>query len=436
MSDIPRKSVETFGIRLLTQVVGTLTSVLIARTLGPYGRGIFSYVSSVLAILVTFNAGQSMAISWQYGRLKHPSQNVLAAMLRILVILAVPLVLTIAILALTLKNQRPLLAVALATPFAFFAQMATAFQLTDGKVRVVNVQNLISTLGFLLIVTPVLIFFHVGVEGMLAVWACSYTFSAAYAAVMLRPYMGKHPGVKADAAQVKQQAIFGIKASANSLVALLNFRIDVFLVLFFLGVKALGIYSVAVGAGEVVWQLTRPLALTAFGRINSGTLAESTRLTAKCVRHSMALVTATCVILYFVGPTLISFLYGPAFRDAGFVLRVLLPGIVAYSMTPFFSTFFSQQLSRPSIPLVILSISTVVCAVITAAMIRSLGMVAGAIGTSVSYLSTFVISVLVFRRETGISLRALFGFRAEDIRPYASLAGSFWKRIIGYQRGD
>ena len=435
MSDIPRKSIETFGIRFVSQLIAVLTGILIARMLGPYGRGIFAYASSVFFIIVAFNAGQSLAISWQYGKLKRASGQVLDAMLRILIFGGIPVALIVVTVSLVVPGQRPLLAVALALPFAFLAQMATAFYIADGNVRVLNIQTLITTVGFFLALVPVLLVFHLGINGMLGAWVCSYVASAVYATFMLRQYSdGARPAADL-VANVKEQAIFGVKSSANSVIALLNFRIDIFLVLFILGPKALGVYSVAVGAGEVVWQLTRPLALSAFGRINSGSLADATNLTAKCVRHSLAMVALTGLVLYFIGPFLITTLYGHAFANAGTVLRFLLPGIVAYSMTPFFSAFFSQQLSKPAVPLIILSISTVVCAVITIATIRPLGIVAGAIGTSVSYVTTLIISALLFRSETGMPLRSLFGFRRDDIQPYARLWGSLWKRVSSITLG-
>lgn len=409
------------------QAAIVVAGVITARSLGPYGRGIFAYVSNVFFLFITFNIGQVAAISWQYGRLKRPSGEVLAAMLRILTFGGIPAALLVAVLGLVLRGQLPLIAVACALPFAFYSQMANAFYLADGKVRTQNIQNLIRSVGFLVGLVPVLIIFHLGIPGMLVVFVISYVASAIYAAFMLRPYAtaGNPAEVRSH---VKEQAVFGIKASANSLMQLLNFNVDVYIILFILGPKALGIYSIAVGAGQVMWQLTQPLALSAFGQINSASRAESVALTAKCARHSMVLVGGGCVLLFLLGPWLINVLYGAPFREASGVLRLLLPGIAAYSMVPFFSTFFSQQLGKPLVPFTILSISTAVCALITWASIHRLGITAGAIGTSTSYFVALIVSIIFFLRESGISAKLLFGFTREDVRPYVALLGSLLKR--------
>ena len=41
-------------------------------------------------------------------------------------------------------------------------------------------------------------------------------------------------------------------------MAFLNFRIDVFIIMFMLGHAALGVYSIGIGIGELLWQLSRP----------------------------------------------------------------------------------------------------------------------------------------------------------------------------------
>lgn len=433
MSNIPRNSLETLGIRIVTQALGMVTGILVARLLGPFGKGTYAYVSAVYILFWRANAGQASAVSWQYGKLKRPSGDVVGAMFRIWGYSALLVSLIVAAIALGVRGQLPLIAVAFVVPFGFFSQMAVAFQLADSKVRVLNVQNLITSVGFLFGFILAVVVFHLGITGMLVAWACSYVGSGVFAAIKLKPYAAER-GVVAPG-RIKEQVIFGLKASASTLVALLNFRIDIFIVMFVLGLKALGVYSIAVGGGELMWALTGTLWQSAFGRINSGSRAESANLTAKCVRHSMVLVLTICLLLYFVGPSLIVAVYGKAFAGAGPVLRVLLPGIVAYSMTPFFMTFFSQQLGKPTLPMLILGISTVICATITLATIRPLGIIAGAIGTSVSYFTVFVISVILFQRETGLSTRDMFGFKRGDITPYRSLLASLWGRASGIAAG-
>ena len=63
------------------------------------------------------------------------------------------------------------------------------------------------------------------------------------------------------AARVRAQLGFAGRVSAGNLIALLNGRIDLFLVLALRGPRAVGVYSIALGISELLWQFSKALAL-------------------------------------------------------------------------------------------------------------------------------------------------------------------------------
>ncbi|MDQ2872336.1 MAG: hypothetical protein M3R35_04295, partial [Candidatus Eremiobacteraeota bacterium] len=94
--ELSRKSLETFVLRSIGQVAMTITGIVIARALGPSGKGSYAYALTILTLLLTLSSGQSAAISRQYGRRRMPSSDVYAAMLRLMFLVAVPLSLIVA----------------------------------------------------------------------------------------------------------------------------------------------------------------------------------------------------------------------------------------------------------------------------------------------------------------------------------------------------
>jgi O-antigen/teichoic acid export membrane protein len=147
------------------------------------------------------------------------------------------------------------------------------------------------------------------------------------------------------------------------------------------------------------------------------------------MRHSLAFVTAAAAVAYVVAPMLIVPIYGAPFAAAGNVVRMLLPGIVAYCLMPLLATFFTQQLGRPSIPLALSAISTVLCAAATAALLPRYGIIAGAAATSASYVTAVAIGAVLFVRRTGISPAALFILNGDDVRRYAQLFSAAATRV-------
>lgn len=420
MSEIAKKSVSNFIARIATQAFTILGAIVVARTLGPSGKGLFSYAGTVLAMIQMANAGQAAAIAWQYTKRNRSPAAVLSGMTRILGALTIAVALALVLAAIFVPGQRALIAVAIALPFALFAQSSMGFFLADGHINMINVQQIIIGIFAVVIYIPLLIFAHAGLTVLFAVWIAGYVGGAIYSALMLRGYARMHEGDD-ETNIMREQAGYGSKIALNSAMQYLNFRIDVFLIMFMLGQSALGVYSIGIGIGELLWQLSRPITMASFSRIARGTEEEAAVSTATCMRHSFALVLIASVIVFFAIPPLVPLVYGAKFAQAGLVARVLLPGIIAYSMMPTLSTFFSQQLGQPRVPLIFSSLSTVLCAIITVVTLPHLGIMGGALATSVSYVIAFAVAAAYFLRRTRMNPLRLFKLSRNDLLPYRSL---------------
>lgn len=420
MSSIARKSVENFAARIASQTFSVIGAIVVARMLGPDGKGVFSYAGTVLAMIQMANAGQSAAIAWQYTRKGRSPSELLRAMLRILATFWLPVCAVLLLTGLFVHGQGALIAVALALPFALFAQSSTGFFLADSDVRMVNVQQIIIGVASVGVYIPVLIFAHAGLPALFAIWTCGYIAGATYSALRLRGYAHKGEATP-DAPIVKEQLVYSGQVGLNATVAFLNFRIDVFIILFMLGQGALGVYSIGIGIGEMLWQLSRPMVTAAFGSIARGTEREAANVTATCMRHAFMLVMLASVVVFFAAPPLVPLVYGKQFAEAGLVARVLLPGIIAYSMMPTLGTFFSQQLGQPRVPLIFSSTSTVICAVLTILLLPRFGILGGAVATSVSYSIAFAAAATYFVHRTKIGPRRIFTLTRSDLEPYRAL---------------
>lgn len=418
------KSLETFFARLAVQILAVLGGIVVARELGAGGKGLYTYVVTVTGTVQMLWAGQSAAVLWQYGKRHLDARAVFRAAMPILLTGIVLGTAAVAGIALGLPQQRVLFAAAAALPFALFVQLSTGFFLADADVRTLNVQQAISGALPVVVYVPVLLFARGTLVTVLAAWAGAWFAAGLFSWIRVKRAMRNAPNSSEGEPRnlMREQAAYGLQMSFNSVVSYLNFRIDVFLVLFILGQQALGVYSIGISIGELLFNITRPIVTSATGRIAHNDERESAQVTATCMRHSFALVLLCSVVVYFAAPPLIVLVYGPQFAGAGIVLRYLLPGIIAYSTMPVLATFFSQQLGNPRIPLALSTISMVLCAGITAAILPVMGIAGGAIATSVSYFTAFAFAVAYFMRRTGMPLRRMFVLSADDLHSYRRVA--------------
>jgi O-antigen/teichoic acid export membrane protein len=431
MNSIAKKSLETFAIRVSTQLVSAVGAIVIARALLATGKGEYTYAGTILGVALMAAVGHTRAVLWQYGRRGFPAHAVIRVMVFVVMIISVPTVLAMLLAGSLLPSQRSLLFVALALPFAIFSQAAAGIFLADGNVRTVNIMGIFTYVGAPLIYMPLVLFFYRSIWVVFGVWAASYVVAGIYTMVSLRRYYRGTRDPVDFKKLAKEQLTFGSQAGLSGLMQYLDFRVDVFLVMYMLGSGALGLYSVGIAIGEFIWQLSSAMINPSIGDIGGKDFARATEVTAKCMRHSFVLVFIAAVFVGVLARPIVPLIYGPAFSYGAVLTIALLPGIVCYSMMPALSAFFSQQLGQPRTPLYFSAISMVICAVVTVLTLPRFGLIAAAVATSISYTIAFIAAATYFTRVSGMSGSRIFAYSLDDLRPYYSLLTSAAGAIRG-----
>lgn len=404
------------------RVVAVLGSIVIARTLGASGKGLFTYANAALMLVLVMN-GQSAAVAWQYTKRNRSPASVRRTMFTIWGAASIPIVPLLAAIAWLVPGQSVLFWVAAAVPFALLAQSSTGFFLADGDVRTVIVAQLFPAVGAVLLYAALLVLAHAPLGTLLAIWVAGYVAGACYSLVRLRRYASGASGDDPRALLVEQSR-YAFQSSLTNVIVFLNFKIDVFIVMVMLGNVQLGIYSIGIAAGEILWEISRAINTACFGQIARGTEAEAAKVTATCMRHCFALSLAGAGCIAVAAPLLVPLVYGPAFAGAVAVTWWLLPGIVAYSTIGALTSFFLQQTGEPRLVIAFRAVSLVICAVATVALLPRLGIAGGAIATSLSYVLSLALAAAYFVRRTGIAASHLLLIKKSDAIPYVRLMKS------------
>ena len=437
MSSLFKRSAVTLIFQLGAQAASVFIGIVLARTLGPAGKGTTAYAIVGLSIVTIFFSGQNQAIAYQFGRKRLSINAVHQAMLHIFCYAAPLCMAGMIVLAWLIPTQRALLAAAAALPFALYAQFSTQFFLIIGRPLIGNIQSLASTVIYALVLAPLLYWGHVGTTIALLIWVFSIIAGAIYSAVHLVPYLTGAKTYTRDAgnsvespvaerspqhkAVLREQFIFMSKSGFTSFAAYLNLRIDVLIVSVVLGAAELGIYTLAIATGEIMWKVAQSITWSALGRIASETPERSAQLVAKVTRNIFAFQMVLGTIIFIAAPPLIKFVYGPAFAETATTLRFLLPGLIVYPVDSVMGYFFSIQKGRPTFRLIVQSSSIALCAAVTLATIHRFSIIGAAIATSVSYLAVVVVMTMLFTRTTHVPIWEMFFLQRSDIERYARL---------------
>jgi len=232
---------------------------------------------------------------------------------------------------------------------------------------------------------------------------------------------------------LREELRFGTRSLPGALAERLQFRADAFLVNAFLGVRQTGVYSVTSGLAETLWYVPNALGAVMFSRAVDPK-SDAGRIAAVLTRTTIAVALATAVPAWILGPRLVRFVYGSQFADAGVALRLILPGIVAYSVVAVLSRYITGR-GRPGTVTLILVTGLAVNIGANLVLIPIHGIRGAAAASSLSYLVTALITLVVFHRLSGRGWAETLIIRRSDITALGRALRAIIDRFRGRRAG-
>ena len=391
----------------LTLVLTLASGMLVARILGPSGRGELTAILNVAQLLGwTFGLACGQAVGYHQAR--HPEQaaQLLGTWLSIAVpLMAVAVLCGEVLLPMVLAAQSPqalaLARVFLGTlgltlisdllygillgdhDFVFFNLMRPAQPAVTVMLYLALSHSVGLTVGRALAATTVAMLLCVGVAAGRAI---------------------RRFGLRApDLGLARATLWYGLCAHGINLGHLVQARLDMLIMPAFLSAASMGLYAVATSVSWMVVTLSGTLAIlvlpAAARRGKAGTDAIVGSLQA-----TLAIGTALAVVLELFADVGVRLVYGAAFAGGVTPLRLLLPGTVLYVATGVLCSGL-LAVTRPLTAAATQLPGIVVTAVGLALFLRTGGIMAAALVSTVAYAVTFVTALVLYRRATGLAWR-------------------------------
>ncbi|MBV8489143.1 MAG: oligosaccharide flippase family protein [Candidatus Eremiobacteraeota bacterium] len=393
--------------------------ILTARLLGPAGKGVYALPMVQAGLVGTAFVGLSSATTYALLN-QHAGRSIVRTATLAAVIFTIGGGLAIAVVALATRAYWAAPAAIASLPALAAANVVTGY--VTGIKRIRYASTILTATTACTLALMALGFYFVARSAWVAigVWIAASTLVAivAYAA-MLWHARKLEPGVRVD---MRGYLRLATKVGATSLVTLLNYRADLYIVAVLLSPAALGIYTVAVSAAESLLLPTQVCALVASPHIGSLDKPLAANLAARCVRNNLLIAIVACAALFVLAPLLVNLLYGPSFAPVVTPMRILLLGVVALSLGSPVSSYYTLRLGKPEIPLVLAGASAAVCIVTTIVLIPHLGLIGAAIGSTVAYVAGQGLGLGYFARLTGLRWNAMLVPTPADLRVYYDFA--------------
>jgi O-antigen/teichoic acid export membrane protein len=405
----------TLTMRLVTMVGALAVGVLTARVLGPAGKGIYALPVVQAGLVSTLFSGLSSATTYfllngNAGRRIVAPSTIAAG---IFVVVSSIAVIPIAFLAHAAWAAPAAIA---SLPAVAMTNVVTGYVVGIRRVRYATTITLITTLATFVITCVAFFLVARSPASAIVAWVVSTTLVAIVAWVG----MLLHARKLADGAPPRLGAYLhlAVKVGATSLVSLLNYRADLYLVAVLLPPVELGLYSVSTSAAQSLLVPTQVAALVTSPHIGGLPIAAAANLATRCVRNNMLVALTVCAVLFVAAPWIVQIFYGAAFLPLVPSLRILLIGVVALSLGSPISSYYTLKLAKPEIPLVLAGVSAAICIAASLLLIPQIGILGAAWASTIAYIIGQGLGLGYFARKTQTPVASMLLPTREDVRIY------------------
>ncbi len=400
-----------FGSNIFAVAVTLLSGVLIARYLGPAGKGAFTALTVVPVIASSFAAmGIRRTAVYFTGSKQYDNAAVASAVIHILILTSLLAMALTVITFFWLDNPAFTLKLITLTVLIIPFRLATVYiggiYLGQEKYRFANLMKWLVPAVNLLLLIVFLVVLEMNITG--AVLALLLSGLLVSLVAFRRVYKDFPISWRWNSDLIKKMVRLGIMYAASLLVLKLIYRIDILLLERLADVREVGFYSTAVNVAEQLWQIPLAVGIVIMSATANSANPEAMKTKISALfRLSLLAGLAGGLVLFFITPWLIPFLYGEDFTPAVSLLQALLPGIILFIAFRILNSHFNG-IGKPVYAVYAVIPALVLNVLLNFLWIPAYGAFGAAMATNLSYVAGAALMIGIYVKKTKTSLFILF----------------------------
>lgn len=403
---VRKRLLAPLSVDALILVTNLATGIIVARALGPSGRGELAATLLISQIVAWgLNMGATQAISYHHARHPEDAGRLLTSWLgftvplSLLAVIASELLLPVLFAAQTDDALDLARIYMLSVPLILIQAVFAGTLLGDEDFNYFNLTRFV--LPAFAAVSYALLW---AVDDFTVAWALAANAAANLVTLLLLAWrsLRRHPLNSFDMQLLRKTSWYGLKSHGGSISSTISARLDLMILPAFLSAASVGLYSVATNISSILPVLTGTVALMVLPV--AARRQGSARTVILTIQATVAIALAIAIPLEILAPFALETIYGSGFDEAAEPLRLLLPGAVFQAAT---TVLWSGMLAadRPFLASMAFIPGAIVTVIALLIFLPSYGLNAAAIITSVVYLGQMVALAVFYRRTLKISWR-------------------------------
>lgn len=427
----------SLGGRSAALVLATLNLVIIARALGPYGRGqYFLFGSIVLTLTMIADLGLTQAALAYGGRSGVGAGRVHRTLLRHALVLslatcaAAALVLGLAGEALVPNMPRAwLLGATVAVPATVYVSYWSAMMVSLRRVRTVNAIQI--GVGALTLCANLLLVATTGDAAVaIAIYVLNFAVQAT-AMFTLRPQSDaqEEPTIERAGRLGPEMLRFGLRGYPSALGSLIWSRAPAFVLNALQGPEAVGVYSIAQQLAERALLPVQSFQDVLYNRMIRLPQGEAIDNLNRFLRIGIALMVPLLVVAFLLSGTIITVLFSEAFQRSVDVLHLLLIGSAAIVVPALLSTFFLAHRRRPGLLAILSWANGLLTVILLLSLVPEYAERGAAVATLTSQILAAAVMVALYLRATHTVLAVACVPRRADLEDVREQVRAILRRL-------
>lgn len=412
-SSIKSSILYTFLTKLVLIFLKLGVSIITARFLGPAGRGIYFSIIQFAGIINTIGSiSIGEGLIYYFGKNKLKRENLLCITFSLSIFFSL---IVIFFLYLTQPLINKYLFEELNQAYFNILSSIIFFMLFEYITSsAMKGLHLFSTVNKLTIISRTVIMFSIflglffispdaltAIKAFLVAHVINFIFYFG-AALKCSDYRFKVPNLK----KIKLFS-FSLKTHLPTVLTEAEYRIDIFILLYFINAAAVGIYSIGVTISQLVWYISNSVNTVLYPYIASSGSVEAKSITAKALRLNLFINLIAILGLVFFGYYLIIFLFGAEFEKSYLIFLILTPGLLIDSFSRNITSWL-KGIGKPEIISKIVLFSLVLNIILNIFLIPYFGITGAAISSSLTYITKAFFMIKVFLNKSDFSLNDIF----------------------------
>jgi O-antigen/teichoic acid export membrane protein len=335
----------TLGNKLGVLVFGVVGTIVVARTLGPSGRGSIAVAMSVTLLLVQFGTfGLQSANPYFAARDPGLISKIFGNTLWLSLVLGVLLggagLVVRELFPASVRGLDTLevIVVLIGIPSALANQLLQSILLAEGRMVSYNAIELTIAVTMVVGLVIGLGVFSFGVLGAIVLMvSVTVAGSIAFMLVLLRDH---RPALTPDLELMRKMLRYGLRIYLATVFAYLVGRVNLLFVNSYLGSSAAGEYSISLAIADGLHLLPTVVALNLFPRVARG---DPTGDTAAAFRSVSLVYAVICLLTIPLAAPAIHVLFGSSFSEAATIYYWMIPAIFSYGMVSVLAYHFAAH---------------------------------------------------------------------------------------------